>query len=194
MQIPVHLSGRGLLLSQAQETRIREAAAGLERFFDRIVACRVVVSVPHHRPGGEPVDWSVRLTITVPEGELHVNRQVKPSFREAVDDAFDAGRRQLQDHARQLRGDIKTRAPGARGRISRLYAFEGYGFITTEDGREIHFERQSVPGGGFDRLEVGRMVRFVEQPGQQGPQASTVVPLDGAPVGAPGAGGGVSWE
>jgi cold shock CspA family protein/ribosome-associated translation inhibitor RaiA len=179
MQIPIHLSGKGVVLSPNQEAQVRREVAGLERFFDRLVACRVVVSLPHHRPGGEPVDWSIRLSLTMPGSELSITRQPKPSFKEALEDAFGAARRQLQDHARQLRGDVKAHATEPRGRVTRLFGYEGYGFITTEDGHEIYFDRHSVPRGGFERLELGTMVRFVEQAGEKGPQASMVVPVDG---------------
>lgn len=176
MEIPVQLSAKGLELSPEQTELIRAAVQGLERFFTRLVGCRVVVSVPHRRPRGEPVAWTVRLSLTAPGGELVITRQPKPSFREALDDAIDAASRRLQDYAREIRGDVKGRAGELRGRISRLLAYEGYGFITTEDGSEIYFHRNSVPDGSFDRLTVGDEVRYVETEGDEGPQASTVVP------------------
>jgi cold shock CspA family protein len=58
--------------------------------------------------------------------------------------------------------------------VTRLLPWEGYGFITDDTGREIHFNRQSVVGDGFDRLEEGMDVRFTEEAGEKGPQASTV--------------------
>ena len=42
------------------------------------------------------------------------------------------------------------------------------------DGREIYFHRNSVLDAGFDRVSVGAEVRFVEEEGVRGPQASTV--------------------
>jgi len=49
-----------------------------------------------------------------------------------------------------------------------------YGFIQTSDGREIIFHRNSVLGAGFNALEIGSDVRFSEEEGDKGPQASTV--------------------
>jgi cold shock CspA family protein len=57
-----------------------------------------------------------------------------------------------------------------------VHAEDDYGFIVTPDGREVYFHRNSVVGGDFDRLEAGADVRFVEELGEQGPQASTVHP------------------
>jgi cold shock CspA family protein len=50
-----------------------------------------------------------------------------------------------------------------------------YGFLTSDDGREIYFHKNSVLGRAFPPLHVGTAVRFVEEAGEKGPQASTVV-------------------
>jgi cold shock CspA family protein len=46
--------------------------------------------------------------------------------------------------------------------------------IMTPEGREIYFHRNSVIDGDFDSLEIGSEVRFNEEAGDEGPQASTV--------------------
>lgn len=183
MNIPVHLSAKGVALSPEQEAQVRSAVARLERFFDRLVGCRVTISVPNRFPDGEPIVWAFRIALTVPGHELDVTRQTKPSFREALDDAFDAARRQLQDYAREVRGDVKASAESPRGRVSQLFGQEGYGFLTADDGHEIYFHKNCVPNHGFDRLSLGVAVRYVETEGEHGPQASTVFPLE---AGAPG--------
>jgi cold shock CspA family protein len=58
--------------------------------------------------------------------------------------------------------------------VTRLFPWEGYGFLTSADGREIYFDRRSVLNDAFDRLAEGIQVRYVEESGEQGPQASTV--------------------
>jgi len=40
--------------------------------------------------------------------------------------------------------------------------------------REIYFHKNSVLGRAFPRLKVGTTVRFAEEQGERGPQASTV--------------------
>ena len=54
---------------------------------------------------------------------------------------------------------MKFRAVGTCGRVSRLNLGEGYGFVSTEVGDELYFQRNRVPDGGFDRLTVGSAVR-----------------------------------
>jgi cold shock CspA family protein len=51
---------------------------------------------------------------------------------------------------------------------------EGYGFLTTDDGREVYFHKDSVLNQGFQRLKLGARVIFAEEQGDKGPQASTV--------------------
>ena len=64
--------------------------------------------------------------------------------------------------------------PRGRGVVTQLFPYEGYGFLETEDGLEVYFHRHSVLDAAFDRLEIGSVVRFVEETGIKGPQASTV--------------------
>jgi cold shock CspA family protein len=49
-----------------------------------------------------------------------------------------------------------------------------FGFIETDDGREIYFHRNSVLGGEFPQLAVSSRVTYAEEMGEKGPQASTV--------------------
>ncbi|MDH3234225.1 MAG: cold shock domain-containing protein [Alphaproteobacteria bacterium] len=62
--------------------------------------------------------------------------------------------------------------------MARVFGDEGYGFIRMPDGREIYFHRNSVVEGGWDRIDIGASVRFTEEPGEKGPHAHNVVPLD----------------
>ena len=55
-----------------------------------------------------------------------------------------------------------------------LFPVEGYGFLETADGHDVYFHENSVLNNAFGRLEVGDEVRFHEEGGEEGPQASTV--------------------
>ncbi len=173
MQLPVHVTLRDIAPSEAVEGYIRERAAKLDAFYDKIMGCRVVVEAPvrHHRKGGP---FKVRIDLTVPGDELVVNRQSDEDLYVAIREAFDAIRRRLEDYARRQRGSVKAHEAFPQARVSKLFPEEGYGFLETPDGSEIYFHRNSVLGEGFDRLEIGAEVRFVEEMGEQGPQASTV--------------------
>jgi cold shock CspA family protein len=58
------------------------------------------------------------------------------------------------------------------GHVAELYP--DYGKIETPDGRLVYFHKNSVVGEDFDHLDLGAEVRFVEEQGELGPQASTV--------------------
>ena len=173
MELPLQVTLRDVSPSEAVEGYIRERAAKLDIFCNSIMSCRVVVEAPvrHHRKGGP---FKVRIDLTVPGDELVVNRQADEDLYVAIREAFDAARRRLEDYVRRQRGAVKTHEAPPQARVSKLFPGEGYGFLETPDGHEIYFHRNSVLDGGFDRLEIGTEVRFAEEEGDQGPQASTV--------------------
>jgi cold shock CspA family protein/ribosome-associated translation inhibitor RaiA len=178
MQEPLQVSYRHVTPSAAIEAAIHERAAKLDEFFGRITGCRVLVEAPHrrHHHGGL---YHVRVELAVPGRTIVVNREPQEHHEHedvyvAIRDAFDAVRRQLEDYVRESRGFTKTHDEPPEGHIARLFLPEGYGFISTSDGREIYFHRNAVLGESFDCLEVGTAVRFAEEPGEQGPQATSV--------------------
>jgi cold shock CspA family protein/ribosome-associated translation inhibitor RaiA len=175
MQLPLQITARDVSLSEAAEGDIRAKAANLDTYYDGIMSCRVVVEGPvrHHRKG----PYTVRVDLTVPGAELVVDRQADEDLYVAIRDAFDAARRRLEDYARRQRGDVKLHETSPRARVCRLFPEEDYGFLETPDGREIYFHRNSVLHPGFERLEIGTEVRFAEETGDHGPQASTVAIL-----------------
>ena len=178
MQIPLQISFRDMEPLAAVEAKIRQRAAKLDRYYDRIMGCHVVVEAPHrrHHQGGL---YHVRIDVTVPQGELVVSREPMDHYSHkdiyvAIRDAFDATQRRLADYARRQRGDVKPHEAPPVVHVTKLFPTEGYGFITTLDGREIYFHKNSVLNDAFDRLEVGSEVQYVEEQGEKGPQASTV--------------------
>jgi cold shock CspA family protein len=178
MELPVQIAFHNLPPSEEIESKIRAEAGRLEGFFGRITSCRVVVDVPHrhHREGNF---YRLRIDLKVPGREIVVNREPgqQSDHRDleiVIRDAFDEARRQLEEYARILRRDVKSRDDAAHGRVIRLFPEEGYGFLGTPDRREIYFHKNSVLGGGFGRLDVGREVAFTEEEGEEGPQASSV--------------------
>ena len=177
MEQPLQITAHNLALSQDVEAVIRREVAKLEQFYPRIINCRVLLDAEHRFPAGEVVAYGVRIDLTVPNGGLPTTRQTHEELLTAVQRAFDASRRQLEDHARIQRGEVGAPEVTPHGRVRLLFPWEGYGFLETADGREVYFHRNSVQDGAFDRLEVGLEVRFVEEPGEKGPQATTVAPV-----------------
>ncbi|MEW6647457.1 MAG: HPF/RaiA family ribosome-associated protein [Pseudomonadota bacterium] len=178
MQIPLQITFRHMETSPALETRIRERAAELERFHPNLTSCRVVVEQDHghHHQGNL---YRVHVDLTLPGHELIAGRsspkhQAYEDAHVAVRDAFDSLRRQLEDLARRERREVKQHDAPPHGRISALVPADDRGIITTPDGREIYFHRNSIVNTDYDKLKVGMEVRFAEEMGEHGPQASSV--------------------
>jgi len=196
MQLPLQITFRNMERLEGVEELIRAEAEKLEDFYSQIMGCRVAVEVPHghHRKGNL---YHIRIDLTLPGKELVIKHEpsLSKGIRQAggvemkkrlevgaphrdlhlaIRDAFKNAGRRLQDYARRQRGDVKTHEAPSIGRVSKLLPEEGYGFLSTPDGREVYFHKDSVLNRGFRRLRVGSKVGFVEEQGEKGPQASTV--------------------
>lgn len=192
---PLQITFRNLKPTLDEEKQIRREAAKLETFYKRIMGCRVAVEKRRRQQTGSP--YHVRIDLTVPGGELVTKHEPAPgsgarqlgeseirkhsttrkpwrNLRQAVHDAFNAAARRLQDYARQQRGDVKHRESRPVAKVGRLFPDKGYGFLITQDGREIYFHKGSVLNRGFARLKAGTPVIFAEERGEKGPQASTI--------------------
>ena len=116
--------------SDAVTARIHEEVSKLGEFFPRITSCRVIVEAPHrHQQSGEL--FHLRIDLAVPGREIVVSHEpsqraalrrdddaalakhteIHPEHKDiyvAIRDAFGSARRQLQDYAARLRGDVKA--------------------------------------------------------------------------------------
>ncbi|MDO9046144.1 MAG: HPF/RaiA family ribosome-associated protein [Methylobacter sp.] len=180
MQIPLQITFHGIPHSDAVEAKIREKASKLDRFHSHIIGCRVAVEAEHHRHH-QGNQYHIRIDITTPRKELVISREHhdKKAYEDiyvAIRDAFNAATRQLEDYARIQQGKVKTHDLQSTGTVIRILPEKDHGFIEAEDGREIYFHRNSVTGSGFDALQVGDEVRYIEETDDLGPQASIVYP------------------
>jgi len=181
MQIPLQITFQNMEPSPAVEARVREKAQKLDRFHEHIMSCRVVVELTggHHHKGKL---YQVRIDITAPGMEIAVSREnardhAHEDVYVAMRDAFNAARRQLEERLHKTQRKVKKHEAPSHGRISEYHPQENYGKILTLDGREVYFHENSVLNGGHSKLDVGSEVRFVEEQGELGPQASTVKPV-----------------
>ena len=106
---PVQVVFHGVERSGAVEEHVRDMVAKLERLHPQVTGCRVTIGLPHqHQRQGKLFD--VHVELGVPGKELVVNRALgQEDMYAALRDAFDAAKRQLDDHARAQRGEVKHR-------------------------------------------------------------------------------------
>ncbi len=173
---PVEIVRDGVPMTPEVDAYIEQRLRQLEHFYRPILSKRLVLEGPvsHHQRGGP---FTVKLYVDVPGRVITTTHQRNADLHVAVRQTFDAAQRQLEDHARRQRGDVSPTEAPPRARVVRLFPELGYGFIADAEGREIYFHGHSVLEGRFEELEVGMEVRFAEEIGEEGLQASSVAIL-----------------
>jgi cold shock CspA family protein/ribosome-associated translation inhibitor RaiA len=179
MQTPLKVTYRNLLpqYKESVEEEVNELAAKMEKFYPSIIGCRVVVEMPHksHHDGNL---FRATVTLNVPRKKIVVSREhpvhrIHENIYVAVRHAFDDTVRQLEEYSLIRSREVKAHDLLPHGVVAKLFRKEGYGFIESFGGREIYFHKNSVLDG-FEKLKKGTQVRFEEEEGEKGPQASTI--------------------
>jgi ribosomal subunit interface protein len=107
MQTPLQITFRDMPHSDAMEAHIRDKASKLESHFSHVMGCHVIIEQPHkHKQQGK--QFRVHIDVRVPGAELVANHHESEDAYIALRDAFDAARRQVEDHARKQRGEVKS--------------------------------------------------------------------------------------
>jgi ribosome-associated translation inhibitor RaiA len=127
MQTPVEIAYRHYQPSDRVRAEIDEQTRRLEKFGPNITSCHVVVTGPEHgRRAGDL--FQVQLRIALPRHKdvivdrRHGDTPEQEHALVAIRQAFDAARRQLEDAEREMRGDVKARAPASREGVAKLVA------------------------------------------------------------------------
>jgi ribosomal subunit interface protein len=199
VKIPPEITYRGVEKTDAIEALINEKIAKLERVCDHISSCHIVVEKDQERPRDRS-PYRVHLDITVPPShelaaESTLSNQTQYADLDTViRDAFDKAWRQLRDLSKQQQeydnGQINDGAQDTTALVAKLFPEQGYGFLKTLDGQDIHFLHNSVLHDDFDRLEVGTGVRFEAIEDTEGILHATTVQI----VDKPGANAGKAAE
>lgn len=178
MQTPPEIAFHHFEPTAAVRAEVAKQVERLERFSDRITSCRLTVGKNARHQQGDLFRVALRIAMPgrkdVVVARVHGDAPEHEHALVAIRDAFDAAIRQIEDAMRDLRGEVKAHGAPAHGKVARFLAGEDCGFIETPDGREVYFHRNSVVDGDFDKLETGAEVRFVEELGEKGAQASAV--------------------
>lgn len=182
MQVQPEIVFQNCEPTEELRSEVTQQLQRLEKFSPRITSCRVVIHAPEtrHRHGDS---FKIDLRIAMPQHKDIVVNRLHGDVPEnehplvAIRNAFAAAQRQIEDAAREMRGQVKAHLPSDHGRVVRFLAGQDCGFIETADGREVYFHRNAVLNNAFGNLEVGSEVYFVEEEGEKGPQASTVRPV-----------------
>lgn len=113
MKLPVQITFRDLVPLPSLEADIRRRAEKLDQWTPDVMSCHVAVEAAgnRHHKGHE---YTVKVSVRVPDAEIAATtHHHDPDIHRAVHGAFDAVARQLEDYARQRRGQVKQHEPAA---------------------------------------------------------------------------------
>jgi ribosome-associated translation inhibitor RaiA len=139
MRHPVQITWRDMAPSTAVGTKIREEAARLDEFYDRITSCYVTIEIPRRYQNGK-YQFHVRIDLIVPGAEIVVNHEPtlqrslqrlggeeRAKWQElsaphkdvyvAIRDAFKVARRKLQEYSHRQYGGVKHHKSHAQENI-----------------------------------------------------------------------------
>ena len=121
--MPVSVVFRDIEPSPAVQSQALKYAAKLGRKYGRVMNCRVTVEAPHHAHRKAKL-FRVGVDLKLPGHEIATKLGDRPAYSDAntaLREAFATAMRQLQDHARRVRGEVlRTRrqfSPRTRGEV-----------------------------------------------------------------------------
>jgi nucleotide-binding universal stress UspA family protein/cold shock CspA family protein len=174
--IPFEIAYENMEPSPAAERHVLRGLERLERIGPEVLGARVTLARrnPRHMKGNL---YDVHVTLTLPGPDISVTRTAPPHHESedlvrAIAEAFSSARRSLLEYHAVQRGDVKSHEPMSAGEVTDV--FPAYGFIRATDGRLVYFHENSVVGADWNDVDVGARVSFVDEPGEHGPQATTV--------------------
>lgn len=189
MDVPPEIAFRGVEPTDRLKALILDGIDALEEVHPRVVSCRTMVAddTPDRHSGN---NYRVRLDIGIPHKNVIVDEtpdggEPRP-LDQVIRDAFKIGRKRLQKEKDLQRGDVKSHDLPPHGRVVRLLTDDTgvrYGFLESRDGQQVYFQEAALVDVDYDELEVGDEVRYAAAEGSDGPQASTVAPIDPRKIG-----------
>ncbi len=167
---------RNVDLRKGWRTKIDEEKEKIIRHFAGFVLhLRVSIEgTAHHKEGG----YELKLVASVPNDTVVVAKKGE-NVGPLLVEAFDVLALQLKEIQRKKRqtkkGSDAASDDGARqGVIRKILLDASYGFIVSQDAREIYFHENALKDVSLDALNEGDEVMYGESQGDKGPQASWV--------------------
>lgn len=117
MDIPLELAFHNMAPSDGMAQAVKREVKRLERLYNHIIGCRVVIEMPHksHRTGSNAPD--VHVLLRVPGREIIVSRELSHGGKQSatngyavLGDAFEAARQRLKEYRSLRRGDVKFKS------------------------------------------------------------------------------------
>jgi len=177
MNVPFEIAYENMGPSAEAERHVLRGCERLERVSPDLMAVRVTLARRNARRETGSL-YHVHLQLMRPGPDVAVSRtppkhSESESLVAAIGEAFDKARRELIELRDVRRGDVKAHEPQQRGEVADL--MPDYGFIRGSDDRIVYFHRNSVVDHTWDDVRLGDVVHFIDEPGEKGPQATSVM-------------------
>jgi cold shock CspA family protein len=150
-----------------REIKVERSSGALKRTSERLAQMETTLAL-EERPESENTKNLVRN-----QGRKGGLKEM--ALPELIRKTFDSARREVKKIADKQAGQVKLPAQQQKlAMVEKIIPGEDYGFLRTLDGRQLYFHRNSVLHNHWERLTVGVAVRYTEELGKKGPQATTV--------------------
>ena len=181
----LHIEGQHIEVSDDLRTMIADRLEKLTARHGDVIYARVsLVKSNHHQHGSD----EARITLSMTRRKVLQAAKVGKTIEEAINSSFDALQHELSRYRGKRRELDKQRlktaklGPRLSGKVVQLVTNEGYGFIDIGADEDVHFTRQVVMAGAFERLAEGMAVEVDVVEGSEGYEATRVVPLQAGEV------------
>ena len=178
----LHIEAQHIEVAEDLRTMIADRLDKLNAHHGDVIHARVsLVKSKHHQHGSD----EAHIVLSMTRRKVLQAAKVGKTIEEAINSSFDALQRELADYRGKRREvdkqHLKTARVGPRlsGKVVQLVPDQGYGVIDIgeEEEEEVHFVRQAVVGGAFDRLSLDMDVEVDVIEGPDGYEATRVAPL-----------------
>ncbi len=170
----LQIEGRHIEVTDEWAADIAARAGELKPSAD-VVHLRVTLARHDHQ---KAEDTHEAVLVGQIPGHTITARKSDNSFEEAIRNAFEAFETELERvQEKRASHEVRVSAPPEHGVVTRLFPEEGYGFIVLDDGTDVYFHRNAVHDLPFEKMD-GMEVTLNVEPGEKGPQATTVNPVD----------------
>ena len=162
-------------ISTLEKGRIEERIAALAEEHRDLIDVRIAArTTNHHRHGGQEVHITCEA-----RGQQIVASRMREDLGLSLNEVLDAFEREVRRmrEKRQERSTRRMPEPAVHGTVRRIFPDRGYGFIRTDEGKEVYFHKNAVHGGlEFKHLQEGQRVALDVEQGRKGLQAITINP------------------
>ncbi len=169
----IQIEARNVTLLPEWEEKANEEIAKITGHFPGLIHhLRVyIIGTKHHRHGF----FEIHIIASVPQETIMVKRKGE-RVRLLIVKCFDNLDRQIKGYNRKRQGITKHHTIHPVASIKKIFHEKGYGFIETTSGEEIYFQRNAVKNISFKDLKVGDPIRYEEELGEKGAQATWLKP------------------